>query len=318
MAMGFNAAGIASGIGQGMQQSADLWGRYLLQKDAQQNNPYLRLAAMRGMGGTTGAYPTANTTGEGSAAFSQRNAQVNAANYGKAGHPGGQSDEGGHFNPYNYPPTMSYDELVGDPGTGLAMRTQQMNAWQQQSEPMVRTYVETMDAYEAANQKKAMRTQQLQAENEAIGQKLKLLGTQQGSVKDPAELAKLENTVNALNIKLHQNAQEVAQMDAEIEGYNKSLQEWGGKIRNLLSPPYREERQGHPHYGKEAEPLVRFGNAANMAGRPESMADPRLHMRGPEGHYSLMTPAQLGEKFYPPGKAPAWLSASQYLPKNPR
>lgn len=298
MAMGYGGSGAASGIGRGLNKVADMWNAHTMQ----QNNPYVKLMAMRqnGGAGASSLQPTAGTVGESSTpGYQQQSQKLNAAGYGRPGGPGGQSDPDGNFDPTQ----MSFKDLAGDPGLGLNIRDNAMTQWQQQSEPLAKAYMDAQQNYDETSTQLAEAERQADIRRQMTQQTVKKIGMGLKNPQiTPEERQQLTQEMLKIQAEGESGDKNLMMLKQKAQEISQVMQEYGGQLKGMLSPEYREERPSSPYYGQEAQGQVQFGEGG----------DPRLYSADKAGNMQNLTPDKMGQMINNPGRRPPQYNASSY------
>lgn len=290
MAMGFGAAGMAQGIGQGMRDVAGMLNNYTMQqnqqahqKDMQQNNPYVRLAASRMVGQGGGGYGTGAT----GSASDIGSAAINKEVYGKPGMVGGRSDPAGNFNPA----TMPMEDMLGDPMIGLNMRNQHTNQWQQQTVPIANAYIKAQTEYENAKAQLESISTEIPEIKMQAQRVLKELGQQfQAAEGNPQMQQEISQQIEKVRMGLLKKEEQHGALKNKIAGLEQAKREYGQQLSQVLPGLTIPEGESS---------LFMTGDRTLM---------------GPE----KAGPRHLGERIYPPGQVPPSMSSASYLPVTPR
>lgn len=284
MAMGFGAAGMAGGIGRGLENVAGMLNNYTMQNmqntnaaEMQQNNPYVRLAAMKGLGaGSAGT----GVTGSAADIGSQR---MNPETYGKPGHPGGISDPAGNFDPATIP-------LFGEEHKGLQIAAGGREQFQNSVVPIANAYIKTKSMYDG-NMEKVKQLEQVVTQNRAKMQTevAKITGSMAPGTQE------YNDAILGVREKYAKDEMSLKQIKEEMGGLEQALQEYGGKLSQVL--PGLDLGQG----GLVAEEV------ANVDQQQAGVRPPQV----------TAAPQDLAKRIFPPGQAPASMMTRGYNPVTP-
>lgn len=291
MAGGWGAAGLAGGFGKGLENIGNMGFQYGMQKmqnqnaqEMQQNNPYVRLAAMKQMGGGgMGAGAGTGATGSAADLVSQR---MNPDTYGKPGHPGGASDPEGNFDPATIP-------LFGEEHKGMNIVQGGREGFQKQVVPIANAYMQTKNQWDEALQKTDIMKQQIAKGRKALeATQAKLIaeyGPNQYGQTDEWQQAR--QAMDAQETRYREFVQ-------QMSGLRQAMAEYGGQLSQILP-------------GLE----IPEGQNSLQAGETPTLEHQQGGVRPPMREAS---PYDLGSRIYPQGQIPASMMTRNYNPVMPR